>query len=177
MEVLNINAKKLQLNENIRDAELRIVDTDGSQLGIMSSKDALVLANQKGLDLVKIAPKATPPVCKIMDFGKYCFELAKKEKEAKKHQHIVAVKEIQLSLKIDTHDFETKGNHAIKFLKGGDKVKVIVKFRGREMARTSFGVNVLERFISYVEEFGTVEKLPKMEGRNMSAFITPKVVK
>jgi translation initiation factor IF-3 len=176
-EVLNINAKELPINEEIRDKELRIVDTDGSQLGIMSSRDAQKLANEKGLDLVKIAPQATPPVCKIMDFGKYCFEQAKKEKEARKNQHIVSVKEIYLSMKIDTHDFETKANHAIRFLKEGDKVKVAVKFRGREMAHTSLGYGVLDRFNQYISEYGSVEKPPKLEGRNMSMFISPKLAK
>lgn len=177
LEVLNINVKDLPINEEIRDRELRVVDSDGSQLGIMSSKDAFKLATDKGLDLVKIAPQATPPVCKIMDFGKYCFDQAKKEKEAKKNQHIVAVKEIYLSMKIDTHDFETKANHAIRFLKEGDKVKVAVKFRGREMAHTSLGNGILAKFADYCTEYGTVEKPPKLEGRNMAMFLNSKVAK
>ena len=177
LEVLNINVKDLPINEEIRDRELRVVDSDGSQLGIMSSKDAFKIATDKGLDLVKIAPQATPPVCKIMDFGKYCFDQAKKEKEAKKNQHIVAVKEIYLSMKIDTHDFETKANHAIRFLKEGDKVKVAVKFRGREMAHTSLGNGILARFADYCTEYGTVEKPPKLEGRNMAMFLNSKVAK
>ncbi len=177
LEVLNINVKDLPINEEIRDKELRVVDTDGSQLGIMSSKDAFKMATDKGLDLVKIAPQATPPVCKIMDFGKYCFDQAKKEKEAKKNQHIVSVKEIYLSMKIDTHDFETKANHAIRFLKEGDKVKVAVKFRGREMAHTSLGNGILARFADYCTEYGTVEKPPKLEGRNMAMFLSSKIAK
>lgn len=135
------------------------------------------MAMNKGLDLVKIAPQGNPPVCKILDFGKYCFEQAKREKEAKKNQKIVELKEIYLSMKIDTHDFETKGNHAIKFLKGGDKVKVAVRFRGREMAHTNLGYGLLERFGNYCSEYGTVEKAPKLEGRNMAMFLAPKADK
>ena len=175
--VFNISTKDLQINEEIRDAQLRVVDSDGSQLGIMSGKDALKQAGDKNLDLVKIAPQATPPVARIMDYGKHCFEQAKREKEQRKNQKIIELKEVYLSVKIDVHDFNTKLNHAIKFLKNGDKVKVAVKFRGREMAHTNLGTGILERFRTGCEEFANIEKLPKMEGRNMTMFLSPKITK
>ena len=162
------------INEQIRDKEVRLIDADGSMLGIVSSKDAQVLANSKSLDLVKIAPQAAPPVCRIMDYGKYMFELAKKEKEARKNQKVVSIKEIRLSASIEDHDFEFKLKNAIKFLKDGDKVKVSVKFRGREMNYTSLGQQVLEKFAEAVDELGTVERRPKLEGRNMIMIINPK---
>lgn len=162
------------INEQIRDKEIRVIDADGSMLGIMASKDAQVLANSKTLDLVKIAPQAAPPVCRIMDYGKYMFELAKKEKEARKNQKIVSLKEIRLSASIEDHDFEFKVKNAVKFLKDGDKVKVSVKFRGREMNYTALGQKVLEKFAETIEEVGTVEKKPKLEGRNMIMIINPK---
>lgn len=130
----NIGSKEQQINEEIRDKEIRVISDDGEQLGIMSASQALKIAESKNLDLVKIAPTAKPPVCKIMDYGKYRFEKAKKEKEARKNQKIVEIKEIRLSLNIDTHDFETKINHARKFIAAGNKVKVSIRFRGREMA-------------------------------------------
>ena len=153
------------------------MDSDGSQLGIMPLAQAMSVAQSKGLDLVKIAPAANPPVCKIMDFGKYCFEQQKREREARKNQKIVEVKEIYLSVKIDVHDFDTKVNHAIRFLQGGDKVKVAVKFRGREMAHTNLGYDNLKKFEEKAAEHGTVEKPPKMEGRNLVMFMSPKVPK
>ncbi len=162
------------INEQIRDKEVRLIDADGSMLGIMASKDAQVLANSKSLDLVKIAPQASPPVCRIMDYGKYMFELAKKEKEARKNQKVVSIKEIRLSASIEDHDFEFKLKNAVKFLKDGDKVKVSVKFRGREMNYTSLGQQVLEKFAEAVDELGTVERRPKLEGRNMIMIINPK---
>lgn len=162
------------INEQIRDKEVRLIDADGTMLGIMTSKDAQMLANSKSLDLVKIAPQAVPPVCRIMDYGKYMFELAKKEKEARKNQKIVSIKEVRLSASIEDHDFDFKVKNAIKFLKDGDKVKVSVKFRGREMNYTSLGEQVLEKFAEAVKEFGTVEKKPKLEGRNMLMIINPK---
>lgn len=163
-----------QLNDEIRDKEVRLVDTDGSQLGIMSSRDALDLAEKKALDLVKIAPQAAPPVCKIMDYGKFRFEQAKKEKEARKNQHVVEIKELRLSPGIDVHDFDVKLRNALRFLKEGDKVKVAVRFRGREMAHTSIGQELLKRFAEGCTEFGTLEKAPKLEGRSMLMFISPK---
>lgn len=140
----------------------------------MSSGDALKLAFEKDLDLVLIAPQAQPPVCKIMDYGKYRYEQARKEKESKKNQKVVDIKEIRLSLKIDKHDFETKGNHAIKFLKSGDKVKVSIRFRGREMGHPEIGLETMERFAEYCSEFSNVEKQAKLEGRNMLMFLAPK---
>jgi len=172
--VFVINKNELMINEQIRDKEVRLIDVDGTMLGIMSSKEAQVLANSKSLDLVKIAPQASPPVCRIMDYGKYMFELSKKEKEARKNQKIINVKEIRLSASIEEHDFEFKVKNAIRFLKDGDKVKVSVKFRGREMNYTALGQQVLEKFADAVQEFGTVEKKPKLEGRSMIMIINPK---
>lgn len=139
----------------------------------MSSGAALDLAADKGLDLVKIAPQAQPPVCKIMDYGKYKFELAKKEKESRKNQKVVNIKEVQLSPSIDTNDFNTKCNHAIRFLKNGDKVKVTVRFRGREVTHSEIGETLLHRFAEQVKEFGTLDRAPKLEGRNMTMFLMP----
>ncbi len=143
----------------------------------MSSKDALKKAVEADLDLVLIAPNATPPVCKVMDYGKYCFEQAKREKEARKNQKVVDVKEIRLGLSIDTHDFETKGNHAKKFLKSGDKVKVSIRFRGRELGHPEIGTEIMARFATFCEDFAVVEKPAKMEGRNMLMFLAPKPTK
>lgn len=143
----------------------------------MPVKDAQKIALNKGLDLVKIAPQASPPVCRVMDYGKYRFEQAKKEKEARKNQKTVEIKEIRMSLNIDTNDFNTKVNHTIKFLKGGDKVKVSVRFRGREMAHTNLGNELLGRFKEACSEYGVVEKAPKMEGRSMSMVVSAKPVK
>ena len=176
MEVPTIS-KELLINEEIRDREVRVIDENGSQLGIMSSRDALRTASEKSLDLVKIAPQAKPPVCRIMDYGKYRFEQAKKDKEARKNQHIVDVKEVRMSLNIDTHDFETKAKAAIRFLESGDKCKVTVRFRGREMAHTDLGFALLDRFAEYCSSCATVEKRPKLEGRSMSMFMTSKPVK
>ena len=146
---LKISNKELLINDEIRDKEVRVIGADGSQLGVMSSKDAYKLALEKNLDLVKIAPQAVPPVCRIMDYGKYRFEQAKREKEARKNQRVIDVKEVRLSLNIDTHDFETKANNAVKFLKAGNKVKVSVRFRGREMAHPELGRELMERFAAY----------------------------
>ncbi|MCL2059903.1 MAG: translation initiation factor IF-3 [Oscillospiraceae bacterium] len=162
------------INDDIRDAEIRLIDTDGTQLGIMPSKDALGIANGKNLDLVKIAPLAKPPVCKIMDYGKHMFELSKKEKEARRNQKTVTEKEIRLNLAIEEHDFIFKVKNASKFLKDGDKVRVSVRFRGREMNYTSQGAEMLKRFAEIVSEFGSIERAPKMEGRSMSMIINTK---
>lgn len=143
----------------------------------MSSKDALLLAEEKNLDLVKVAPQAKPPVCKIMDYGKYKFEQTKREKEARKNQHTVEIKEVRLSLKIDKHDFDTKVNNAIKFLKAGNKVKVSIRFRGREMGHSQYGYDLMERFAEGCAEVSNVEKPAKLEGRNMLMFLAPKPVK
>lgn len=169
-----ISKPELSINEEIRDREIRVISGDGEQLGIMSPKEALKIAEQKDLDLVKIAPGANPPVCKIMDYGKYRFEQSKREKEARKNQHTVETKEIRLSLNIDTHDFETKLNHAKKFIAGGNKVKVSIRFRGREMGHPEIGLDNMKRFAEAMEETATVEKPAKMEGRNMLMFLAPK---
>lgn len=171
---VTISSKELQINDEIRDKELRIIDTDGSQLGIMSANDALDKAAEKNLDLVKISPMAKPPVCKIMDYGKYRFEQAKREKEAKKNQHIVDIKEIRLSLNIDTHDFNTKQGHAKRFIGEGDKVKVSIRFRGREMGHPELGYEIMRKFADSCAEFANVEKAAKLEGRNMLMFLAPK---
>ena len=169
-----INKNELMVNEQIRDKEVRVIDADGSMLEIMSSKDAQKLANSKNLDLVKIAPQAVPPVCRIMDYGKYMFDLAKKEKEAKKKQRVINIKEVRLSSSIEDHDFNFKLKNAVKFLKDGDKVKVSIKFRGREMNYTSLGQQILEKFAVAIEEFAVVERKPKLEGRNMFMILNPK---
>lgn len=162
------------INEEIRDKEVRVIDSDGSMLGIMQTSEALDIATAKNLDLVKIAPQAVPPVCKIMDYGKYMFELAKKEKEARKNQKVISIKEVWIKPTIEEHDFEFKAKNAYKFLKDGDKVKVSVRFRGREMNYTSLGEKVLIKFAQAVEEVGTVERKPKLEGRSMVMILNPK---
>ena len=164
----------IQINEEIRDKELRIIGSDGQQLGIMSSKQALEIAEQKNLDLVKIAPQSNPPVCKIMDYGKYRFEQAKREKEARKKQHVIDIKEVRLSLNIDTHDFNTKLNNALKFIAKGDKVKVTLRFRGREMAHMANSKHILDDFATELADIAVVEKAPKVEGRSMTMFLTEK---
>ena len=169
-----IAKKDLMINEEIRDKEVRLIGSDGEQLGIVSISEAQRRADEKNLDLVKIAPQAKPPVCKIMDYGKHKFELAKREKENRKNQRVVEIKEVRLSPNIDDHDFNTKLKAAIKFLKSGDKVKVTVRFRGREITHSSLGKELLLRFRDAAEEFGEVDKGIKMEGRNMAMFITPK---
>ena len=173
MEVLYIK-EDLIINEAIRDKEVRVIDQDGCMLGIMPIKEAQAIAISKNLDLVKIAPQAVPPVCKIMDYGKYRFEMAKKEKEAKKKQKVINVKEVRISPTIEEHDFGFKVKSAQRFLKEGDKVKVTIRFRGREMAYTSLGESVLDRFAKTLDECGTVEKKPRLEGRNMVMIISPK---
>ena len=154
-----------------------MIDADGSQLGIMSSRDAQRVAAEKNLDLVKIAPQAVPPVCRIMDYGKYRFEQAKREKEARKNQKVVEIKEVRLSLNIDTNDFNTKVNYALRFLKDGNKVKVSLRFRGREMAHQQLGDTLMTRFAEACAELGSVEKIPKLEGRSMIMFLAPKALK
>jgi len=178
MEVLNISSKKeLYINEEIRGKELRVIDADGSQLGILSSQQALALAEEKNLDLVMISPQAKPPVCKIMDYGKYRFEQARREKERRKNQKVVDIKEVRLSLNIDTHDFNTKLNQALKFIEKGDKVKVSIRFRGREMSHPELGLDVMKRFAEACAENTVIEKQPKLEGRSMLMFLAPKPIK
>lgn len=169
------NAKETQapINEAIDLPEVRVVSADGEPVGIMSSKEARKLAYEKDLDLVLIAPQAKPPVCKIMDYGKYLFEKQKREKEAKKKQQTIEVKEIQLSCRIDTHDYETKLNQAKKFLMSGNKVRVVLKFKGREMSHQAIGRELLERFQADTQEVGNCEKKPVLDGRFMSMIINP----
>ncbi|MDP4179663.1 MAG: translation initiation factor IF-3 [Bacillota bacterium] len=162
------------INEEIRDKDIRLIDADGSMIGIISSKEAQKLANSKNLDLVKIAPQAAPPVCRIMDYGKYMFELAKKEKEARKNQKVISIKEVRISASIEDHDFNFKVKNAYKFLQDGDKVKVSVKFRGREMNYTSLGEEVLGKFAEAIKDVGIVEKKPKLEGKSMIMILNPK---
>ena len=169
-----ISSKELAINEGIKFKEVRVIDSDGSQLGILPIAKAIESAYAKDLDLVNISPNAVPPVCKIMDYGKYRFEQAKREKDAKKNQKVIDIKEIRLGLSIDKHDFETKGNHAIRFLKDGDKVKVSIRFRGREMGHPEIGLETMARFAEYCSEVSTVEKAAKIEGRNMLMFLAPK---
>ena len=167
-------SKELSINDQIRDKELRIISETGEQLGIMSAREAQILANGKNLDLVKISPNAKPPVCKIMDYGKYKYEQARKEKEAKKKQKTIAVKEIRLRPGIESNDWNTKANNAIKFLKKGDKVKVELRFRGRELGHKDIGKEVMLKFIEIVKEFGEPVKAPAFEGNNMVVIIDPK---
>ena len=166
-----------QLNEDIRDSEIRLIGSTGEQLGIMSAAQAQKIADEQGLDLVKISPQATPPVCKLMDYGKFRFEQGKREKEAKKNQHVVEIKEIRMSPGIDIGDFNTKLKNAQKFLADGNRVKVSVRFRGREMAHTDIGKDLLVRFAEQCAEVATLDKEPKMEGRSMSIFLSPKTGK
>ena len=164
----------LMINEQIRDKEVRVIGSDGEQLGIMSAREAQKLADDEGLDLVKISPKANPPVCKIVDYGKFRYEQARKEKEAKKKQHVVEVKEIRMSPNIDANDMNTKVNAAKKFISKGDKVKVTLRFRGREMAHMQSSKHILDHFAEALAEVAVVEKAPKIEGRSMSLVLTEK---
>ncbi|MBC8542377.1 translation initiation factor IF-3 [Bianquea renquensis] len=162
------------INEEIRDKEVRLIDEEGNQLGVVPVREALAMARERNLDLVKIAPQAKPPVCKILNYGKYRFEQIKREKEAKKKQKVIDIKEVRLSPNIEEHDLQTKLKNAVKFLKNGDKVKVSVRFRGRELSRTEIGREVLDDFTKGIAEVGDVEKPPKMEGRSMVMFLMPK---
>jgi translation initiation factor IF-3 len=161
------------INEEIKAKEVRVVGVDGEAIGIMSSDDALKLAYDKGYDLVLMAPQAQPPVCRIMDYGKYRFERDKKEKEAKKKQQVIELKEIQLSCRIDTHDFETKARHAQKFLESGNKVRVVMRFKGREMSHVSIGQEIMAKFEETCNDVGAVDKKPVLDGRIMSMVISP----
>jgi len=161
------------MNEDIKDKEIRLIDADGSMLGVMSTIEAQKLADSKNLDLVKIVPNAVPPVCKITDYGKSVFEQAKKEKETKKNQKIVALKEVRLSATIEEHDFDYKVKNAYKFLQDGDKVKASIRFRGREMRYTTTGIEVLTKFAEAVKDVGIVDRLPKLEGKSMIMILNP----
>ena len=173
---IGTNAKETQtlINEAIDVREVRVVDAEGQPLGIMSSREALRLAYDKDMDLVLIAPQAQPPVCKIMDYGKYRFEQAKREKEARKNQHVIEVKEIRMSPGIGENDFNTKLKNGQKFLQGGDRLKVTIRFRGREMAHTNIGEQLLRDFAAKCADIANLDKQPKLEGRNMSMFLSPK---
>ncbi len=172
-----ISNVKHQINEDIRDREVRVIDVDGSQLGIMSARDAQAVAASRNLDLVKIAPQAVPPVCRVMDYGKFRFEQSKREKEARKNQKIVETKEIQLSVGIGEHDIGFKLSAARKFLEAGNKVKVSIRFRGREMAHTALGEELMLGFADKCSDLSSVEKAPKLEGRHMLMFLAPKTTK
>jgi translation initiation factor IF-3 len=172
-----ISSMTHQINEEIRDKEVRLISNEGEQLGIMSAKAALALAEEQSLDLVKISPTATPPVCKLMDYGKFKFEQTKREKEAKKNQHVVEIKEVRMSPGIDVGDFNVKLRNAQKFLAEGNRVKVTIRFRGREMAHTDIGRNLLIKFSEDCAEMATMDKSPKLEGRHMSMFLSPKAAK
>lgn len=164
----------LFINEQIRDKEVRVIAEDGEQLGVMSSREAMKLAEEAGLDLVKIAPTAKPPVCKIVDYGKYKYEQTRKEKEARKKQKIIEIKEIRLSPNIDTNDLNTKMNAARKFISKGDKVKITLRFRGREMAHMANSKHILDDFAEALSDIAVIEKAPKVEGRSMTMFLTEK---
>lgn len=172
MEVSIIS--ELMINEQIRDREIRLIGEDGEQLGIMSARDAMKLAREANLDLVKIAPTAKPPVCKIIDYGKYRYEQARREKEPRKKQKTIEVKEIRLSPNIDTNDLNTKVNQARKFVSGGNKVKVAVRFRGRELAHTAVGKTILEDFAQKLSDIAVIDKPAKLEGKSMVMFLVEK---
>lgn len=167
-------SKNLPINEEIREKELRVITDENEQLGILSSKEALKLAEEKELDLVMISPNANPPVCKIMDYGKYIYEQSKREKEAKKNQRVINIKEVRVTPTIEEHDIMIKSNNAKKFLIDGDKVKVTVRFRGREAEYSSIGQKILDNFYAKLEEFCVIEKPAKLEGRNMTMILAPK---
>ena len=163
----------MTINEEIKFKEVRVVGADGEAVGIMSSDAALKMAYDQGYDLVLMAPQAQPPVCRIMDYGKYRFDRDKKEKEAKKKQQTVELKEIQLSCRIDTHDFETKARHAQRFLESGNKVRVVMRFKGREMSHVSIGQEIMDKFIESCSDVGSVDKKPVLDGRIMSMVVSP----
>ena len=170
----NKDNKQTQINDEIRAAEVRVIDETGEMRGVMSLDDALALAEQADLDLVNVSPNAEPPVCKILDYGKFRYEQQKKEKAAKKNQHVTEIKEIRLSPSIEDHDVDVKAKTAIKFLQDGDKLKVSLRFRGRERDYTQLGFEVMKQFAEIVADYGVIEKEPKMEGRRMNMFMGPK---
>ncbi|WP_083774231.1 translation initiation factor IF-3 [Ammonifex degensii] len=166
--------KEHRINEEIRAREVRLIDTDGTQIGIVPLSEALRIAEERGLDLVEVAPQARPPVCKIMDYGKYKYEMSKRDREARKKQRLVTVKEVKLRPNIEEHDFQVKARNVIRFLKDGDKVKVTIMFRGREIIHPQLGERLLERLKEEVAAVGVVERAPKLEGRNMVMILAPK---
>ena len=173
MEDKLISTKELLINDEITAPEVRVIGPEGEQLGVMKIEDAKRYAYNQNVDLVLIAPTAEPPVCRAMDYGKYRFERMKKEKEAKKKQQVIKIKEVQLSCRIDKHDFDTRVKNAIRFLQAGDKVKVVIRFKGREMTHMEIGKEVMEQFEAAVSEYGTAEKKAVVEGRNMTLIISP----
>ena len=168
-------SKDWRINEDIRVREVRLVSDDGEQLGIVAIRDALGIALEKGLDLVEVAPSAQPPVCRLMDYGKYKFEQNKREKEARKKQKIISIKEVKMRPNIEEHDFQVKAKNARKFLSGGDKVKLTIMFRGREITHPDLGEKLSLKFVKELTDISSVEKLPKVEGRNMVTFLIPKL--
>ena len=170
---MNISAKDMLINEDIKAKEVRVIGEDGEPIGIMTPEAALKIAYDQGYDLVLMAPQAQPPVCRIMDYGKFRFERDKKEKEAKKKQQVVELKEIQLSCRIDTHDFETKVRHAQRFLGDGNKVRVVMRFKGREMSHMAIGQEIMQKFRESCSEMGSVDKAPVLDGRLLSMVIAP----
>ena len=165
------------INEEIRDREVRLISADGEQLGVMPTRQALEMAEQAGLDLVKIAANAQPPVCKLMDYDKHRYEQSKRERDLRKNQRVVTLKEVQLSATIEENDVQTKFRNAVKFLQDGDKVKVSIRFRGRQIAHADIGMKIMEDFANRIEEYGTVERRPMLEGRHMIMILGPKVEK
>ena len=176
-EVIKISKNKTKINEEIRENELRVIDETGTMVGIISRNEALSLADERGLDLVNVSPNANPPVCKLLDYGKYRYEQQKREKEAKKKQVSIQVKEIRLSVSIEEHDLNVKARTAAKFLKDGNKVKVSLRFRGRERNHVPQAQEVMKNFAEIISEHGEIEKNPKMEGRSLIMFISPKTAK
>lgn len=170
---MSISSKDIQINGEIRDEEVRLISSSGEQLGVVPVKKALEMAASENLDLVKVASKAVPPVCKILDYGKYRFEMSKREKESKKNQRTVEIKEVRLSVNIDTHDFNTKVAHAQRFVKSGNKVKVSIRFRGREMGHPEIGFDIMKRFAESCSEFASVERPAKLDGKCMLMFLAP----
>jgi translation initiation factor IF-3 len=162
-----------RVNERIRIREVRLIDEEGQQVGIIPTRDALEMARQRGLDLVEVAPNAVPPVCRLMDYGKFRYEQSRKERESRRHQHVVELKEVRIRPKIDDHDLATKGRQAAKFLDAGDKVKLTVLFRGREMAHPDIGRGLLDQLADQLRPHGSVEQPPRMEGRTMTMFMNP----
>jgi len=175
-EVLNINNEPM-INEEIKDREVRLIDSDGTQLGIMPTRDAMLKAEEKGLDLVKIVPNARPPVCKLINYDKHRYEQAKREREMRKNQRIVELKEVQLSATIEENDIQTRYKNAVKFLEAGDKLKVSIRFRGRQSAHANIGMQIMLDFAKRLGEYGSIERAPKLEGRFMIMIIAPKAEK
>ena len=169
-----IDKRFIRTNERIRAREVRVIDDEGKQIGILQPFEALKLAREKNLDLVEVSPTAQPPVCRIMDFGKYLYEQEKKERAAKKHQKIITVKEVKFRINVDEHDYEFKKNHVLRFLEDGDKVKATIFFRGREMTHTNLGREILDRLIKDIGDKGVVEFRPRMEGNTLHAILAPK---